>query len=236
MRIRLNKLFFILFTLIFLLVCNSCITSYSAEIDYEVYSSKYENTITKEKDTIVITPKEYSSGIIFYPGAYVDYDAYLPLMDEIASIGIQVYIVKMPLEIALLDKNAASKIIKSHGNLSNWYVAGHSLGGATAAMYAEKNYDKLTGLLLFAAYSIKNLTNSGLKVLTVYGDNDSVLNKDKYEENKVNLPSDYKEVIIKGGNHSQFGSYGFQEGDTIATCTAEEQRNQTVNAIIDFIK
>ena len=41
------------------------------------------------------------------------------------------------------------------------------------------------------------------------------------------------EQIIKGGNHSQFGSYGLQEGDGKASISAGEQRAQTVRFVLE---
>ena len=73
-------------------------------------------------------------------------------------------------------------------------------------------------------------------MLTIYGDQDKVLNKDKYEKNYINLPVDYtREEVIKGGNHAQFGDYGVQDGDGKAKISAKEQVKQTVKAIKEFI-
>jgi len=38
-------------------------------------------------------------------------------------------------------------------------------------------------------------------------------------------------MTIEGGNHAQFGSYGPQPGDNEATISAQEQLDQTVEAI-----
>jgi hypothetical protein len=43
---------------------------------------------------------------------------------------------------------------------------------------------------------------------------------------------------IEGGNHSQFGSYGLQEGDNVASISPEEQWSQiaeAVDALLDSI-
>ncbi len=37
--------------------------------------------------------------------------------------------------------------------------------------------------------------------------------------------------MIEGGNHSQFGSYGLQKGDTAAKITPEQQVAETVAAV-----
>jgi hypothetical protein len=40
-----------------------------------------------------------------------------------------------------------------------------------------------------------------------------------------------EEVVIEGGCHSYFGSYGMQEGDGTPTITREQQMEETVEAI-----
>ena len=72
-------------------------------------------------------------------------------------------------------------------------------------------------------------------VRSVYGSEDGVLDMEKYEEAKDLLPEEHTEVIIAGGNHAQFGNYGEQDGDGIATISSDEQQDATVNAIIEFI-
>jgi hypothetical protein len=86
-----------------------------------------------------------------------------------------------------------------------------------------------------AAYSNKDLKNSNLDVLCIYGSNDGVMKMDSYNDNKKNLPEDAKEVVIEGGIHSYFGSYGLQKGDGEPTITNEDQINSTVDAITEFV-
>jgi hypothetical protein len=56
---------------------------------------------------------------------------------------------------------------------------------------------------------------------------------EKYEKYLPNLPDEAKEVVIEGGCHSYFGSYGMQEGDGMPTITREEQLEETVEAILN---
>ncbi len=50
-----------------------------------------------------------------------------------------------------------------------------------------------------------------------------------------NLPPDTHDVRIDGGNHSQFGYYGFQPGDWPATITREEQQRLTLDAVLSAL-
>ena len=57
------------------------------------------------------------------------------------------------------------------------------------------------------------LTDSGLRVYAAYGSEDGVLNREKYEADRINLPQNTTETVIDGGCHAGFGSYGAQKGD-----------------------
>ena len=175
------------------------------------------------------------TAIIFYSGAKVDPAAYSPLCNNIAHMGIDVYLMKMPLYFPLLNMNAADQVasLNKHHNL---YMMGHSLGGTTAALYLSKaKYTSYKGIIFLASYPNKKL-NDSYKCLSIYGTNDSVLNKKEYNKNISNFPVNYKEVIIEGGNHSNFGDYGFQRNDGEASISKEEQINITKQEVIDFIK
>ena len=97
------------------------------------------------------------------------------------------------------------------------------------------NADDFAGLILLGSYSTKDLSNSGLRVLSVYGSEDKVLDKEKYEKNKANLPADFIEVVIEGGCHAYFGMYGAQEGDGTPSITNEQQIQRTAGEIINFV-
>ena len=115
--------------------------------------------------------------------------------------------------------------------IGRWYIGGHSLGGAMAASYATSHAGELDGLVLLAAYSTQNLSNSGLAVLSVYGSEDGVLDMEKYEQYRSNLPADTVEVVIDGGCHAGFGRYGAQDGDGTPTISSNEQIARTAEEI-----
>lgn len=167
--------------------------------------------------------------LIFYPGAKVEETAYAPLLHSLAEGGMDVCLVRMPLHLAVLGMNRADAVMREH-SYARWYVGGHSLGGACAAIYASENGEKLSGVVLLGAYSTKPL-NEKLRVVLIYGSADGVLNREKYTEYRHFANSEVAEYVIEGGNHAQFGSYGEQKGDGEATVSAEEQVEQTVREI-----
>ena len=101
------------------------------------------------------------------------------------------------------------------------------MAGSFAAGHAEE----LDGLVLLASYATSDLSESGLAVLSAYGSEDGVLNRESYAKNYGHLPADTQELVIAGGNHAQFGDYGAQAGDGTAQISAEEQQALTAEAI-----
>lgn len=71
--------------------------------------------------------------------------------------------------------------------------------------------------------------------VAVFGDTDGVMNKGRYGRDKALLPTDFEEHIIPGANHAQFGDYGKQPRDNDATISAEEQRSQAAEIILDWL-
>ena len=156
-------------------------------------------------------------------------------MRQIAEEGYATFLLDVPFGLAVFDINAAEKIMAANPDISEWYVAGHSLGGSMAAIYAEGANEQLSGLILLAAYSTADLSGTDLNVLSIYGSEDGVLNTESVQVNSSLLPDNHKEIIIEGGNHAQFGNYGEQAGDGDATVSTEEQQKLTVEAITDLL-
>lgn len=192
---------------------------------------------TEEPDnTIVFEPENPSAGFIFYPGGKVEHRSYIPLMQELQERGVLCVIVKMPFNLAVFDINAADGIRAEYPEVKNWYIGGHSLGGSMAASYLGSHRDEFEGLVLLGSYSTENLSDTDLRVLSVFGSEDNVMNRESYDEYKANLPEDFTEIEIPGGCHAYFGMYGAQEGDGTPTITNEEQIHLTAEYISEFIK
>lgn len=185
-----------------------------------------EPGLSIDGDTTILSPASASdTGILFYPGAKVEAEAYLPLLDQLRDQGFTCFLIHMPANMAIFDADAALDVIAAHPEISHWYLAGHSMGGAMASSCAADNPDAFDGLILLGAYLYGDYPPAD--TLTVYGSlNQSVEDKIDYTENVVE---------IQGGNHAQFGNYGPQKGDAPATISAEEQQARTVEAVADFI-
>lgn len=130
------------------------------------------------------------AGIVFYPGAKVQYEAYAPLALALSENDIAVVIVKMPCNLAILNQDAASDVIKAYPEIDSWYIAGHSLGGAMAADFVADHDKEYEGVILLAAYSMKDLSELELDVISIYGTEDQVLSTESYEKYRSNLGGD----------------------------------------------
>ena len=190
----------------------------------------------REDGSVVFAPREAERGLIFYPGGKVEHTAYAPLLLELAENDVLCVLVKMPLNLAVLDVNAAEGIPEQFPEVEDWYLAGHSLGGSMAASFAGKQPGTYEGLILLAAYSTADLTETGMKVCSLYGDRDGVLNREKYQQYRSNLPEDTLELVLEGGNHAGFGSYGPQEGDGASALEAGVQIRWTAEQILTLIR
>lgn len=218
--------------LVFLLVCFGAFFVYAsnyyrAEINESDFQQALEDvTIRTQGDYTIISPKEDSEvGFIFYPGGKVDETAYLPLLQSLAKEGITCVLVKMPFHLAVFGVNKADEVYKLLPDVNQWYIGGHSLGGAMASSYALKHEEALSGVVLLGAYA------SGehkIPVITIYGSKDEVVNKEK-------LLTSPNRKEIEGGNHAYYGNYGEQKGDGDATITRDEQQRISVSLIKDFI-
>jgi hypothetical protein len=88
---------------------------------------------------------------------------------------------------------------------------------------------------LLGSYSTADLSDTDLAVLSVFGSEDKVMNREKYKDNKSNLPSDFTEFVIDGGCHAYFGMYGSQDGDGTPEITNKEQIRITVENIVKIM-
>lgn len=176
------------------------------------------------------------AGLVFYPGAKVQAESYAPLMRAIASHGIYCVIAKMPFNLALFDIDAASNVMAAHPEVPVWYVSGHSLGGSMASVWASSHADRIAGIIFFASYPAADLSKTDLRALSLYGSNDTVLNRSSYDAAASSRPDDFTEQVLEGGNHAGFGDYGKQAGDGQATISPEDQQDQAANAVVAFIE
>ncbi len=195
-------------------------------------------TVNNTDNFITFTPTgtKSTTGIIFYPGGKVQPEAYSVIASKLAANGYTTIIVKMPFNLAFFGMNKADDVIAQHPEISSWVMMGHSLGGVFASDYAVNHPDKVKGVVYLASYPSANASNATFKALSIRGSNDALTTTDSINKNKDKFPADTTFLTIEGGNHYNIGNYGVQSGDNNSTITREQQQQQTVNAILEFLK
>ena len=125
--------------LFFTITIFSC-KSYPAAFEVAKFINQSENGITYiEGDSffVVMPETDHSemadlskntadltshTGIIFYPGGLVEYQAYLPLMEKLARRGAFCILVEMPFDFAFFDKQAAGRFLELYPQIDKWYM------------------------------------------------------------------------------------------------------------------
>lgn len=195
-------------------------------------------SVVNSADSITFTPtvNKSSKGIIFYPGAKVQPEAYSVIASKLAMNGYTTIIVKMPFNLAIFGTNKADNVINQHREISTWVIGGHSLGGVFASDYAVNHQNKIKGVIYLAAYPNTNASNATFKALSIRGSLDGLATSNQISQNLNKFPVNTTFITIDGGNHANFGDYGVQAGDNKSTITKQEQQNMSVDYILAFLK
>lgn len=224
----------LIFVLLIIIIGTATFFIYVGDF-YQAQEYSVADVIINEYDGFTVYGDKNSDiGFIFYPGGLVETKAYEPIICELSKQGICCVLVDMPFHLAVFGTNKADTVISELSTIDTWYIGGHSLGGAMASAYAAENSNRVSGLVLLGAYSTVKLPEN-LNVLSIYGSEDKVLNKNNYEKYRGNITI-FQEFIIEGGNHSYFGNYGLQDGDGEASIKPEEQWKITSDTILEWMK
>lgn len=188
-------------------------------------------------DWLKLSSESTQARIVFYPGGLVEPVSYLPLFEPLTHEGFEIFIMKMPFNLAILNTNAIEKLEIHTSDDVPTYLSGHSLGGASAALYLAEEPESVDGLVFLAAYPAENsdLSDVDFPVVSITASNDTILNWESFETSQALLPNDTTYNVIEGGNHANFGSYGKQDGDGESTISREEQQTTTRRIFTDLI-
>ncbi|MDX3659014.1 alpha/beta hydrolase [Streptomyces sp. ID05-26A] len=171
------------------------------------------------------------AGLVFHPGARVDYRAYLPLLKRVAAQGFLVVVVKEPLNIALLGGDTAA-LRAEHPEVPVWAVGGHSLGGVAAARDVRADAS-VRGLVLWASYPVDDLSGRGdLTAWSIHGERDGFTTPRNIAESRALLPADTRFEQVPGAVHAFFGDYGDQPGDGVPTVSRAEAQEEIVEQTV----
>lgn len=213
-------------------------TSYQPEAAAQQALRGNSRVAVKEAGTIAFEPenRKGETSVIFYPGAFVEPEAYAPLALEIAEQGYPVYIVRMPMNLAVLSPERGSEVMALHPEIENWIVGGHSLGGAMAPELAEAQTE-VKGIFFLAAYPADDgIRDTEVQVVSLWGSDDGVADLDKVKAAEAVYPGAAVMTEIEGGNHAGFGDYGAQKGDNPADISNTEQMHQAAEGILGLLE
>ncbi|GEL08043.1 alpha/beta hydrolase [Salisediminibacterium halotolerans] len=176
------------------------------------------------------------TGVIIYPGARVDPEAYSLIGASLAEEGFTVFIPEMRFNLAFFEIGKADALIEEFAELEQWVIGGHSLGGVAAASYA---YDKdVDGLFFYASYpqDSNDFSEQNLPMLSIYAERDGLTTLEDIDETSQLFSDEAVFKEIEGGNHAQFGVYGDQSGDRPATISVKEQQEEIIAATVRWLE
>lgn len=185
-----------------------------------------------------------TSTLLFFPGAGVDPRAYAPLLRAVARAGFPAFLIELPrrgmlggADDAQVDARVASVLARSPEPVQV-ALAGHSLGVVVASRFASRAFSQLGALILIGSSHPRDVDLSGLTmpVTKIVGTRDGIATREQVEANAAKLPPSTRWVWIEGGNHSQFGWYGFQPRDWPATIDAATQRRLMINEVLSALR
>ena len=183
-------------------------------------------------------------GLIFVPGALVNPVAYAPLVRASALAGYPSVLLRIPRRGAFGGANDPAiptriqAIMARREGPRRWVLAGHSRGGVITTNMAATVPPMLAGIILIGTSHPRDVSLTALRlpVTKIIGTRDGLASLEEVEGNAHLLPAGTRWVRIDGGNHSQFGWYGFQPGDRRATIPASEQRARTIDAVLTALR
>lgn len=196
----------------------------------------YAAEATEVDNRIEFGDPDSEVGIILYPGAKVEKEAYAYYGSRLAEEGVFVAIPSLRLNLGIADIDAAETIIAAHpGKIERRIVGGHSLGGSAASGFALENESRVEGVIFLASYPISSMVESELRVLSISGEVDGLATQTDIEASRENVPDDAVFYEIVDGNHANFGMYGPQDGDNDSPLSAKEQLDETIEQILNWL-
>lgn len=212
-------------------------TFQSHNIPEDTFSNSDLVSIVETDDQISFesTSSNNELEIIFFQGGLTDPKAYAPLCRKLAENGITCHLIKMDWRLPQYDYQKVAELFKL--NEGNFVIGGHSQGGKMAAQFVYENPTVFKGLFLMGTSHPRDidLSNQNIPCIKLYAENDGLASVKEVMDNKSKLPNHSKLILIKGGNHSQFGYLGKLLMDGSSDISLGEQQDQAFTNLFEFM-
>lgn len=194
-------------------------------------------SIKETSDQITYRAKSPKGSIevIFFQGGLTDPKAYAPLCRRIAENGFTCHLIKMDWRLVVYDYKKTTELFDLRNG--HFAIGGHSQGARMAAQLVYENPGLFEGLFLMGSSNPKDIDMSGLSIpcIKLYAEKDGLASVDEVMQFRGNLPQGSELILIKGGNHSQFGYLGKLFLDGEADISLGEQQQQTLEHLVIFL-
>lgn len=203
-------------------------------------------TVRDTEGQVAFVPRTQRPGaatLLFFPGALVDPRAYAPLARSIARSGFPVVLVRLPRRGAFGGADSPELGSRMSSVLAGerqgpLVVAGHSRGAVVASRLAANRSGEFAGLVIIGSSHPRDhdLSSLPIAVTKIVGTRDGLASPEEVRQNARLLPPHTRWIWIDGGNHSQFGWYGFQPMDRRARVDALTQRRIMTEGVLDALE
>ena len=195
-------------------------------------------SVEQTDDVIIFQPTvdTMEMKVIFFHGGLTDPKAYGPICRKIAEGGFTCHLIKSAWR---LPNNDYQKVLSLFDlEKGDYVIGGHSQGAKVAAQLVYENPSLFKGLFLLGSSNPKDIDLSNLDVPTMklYAEKDGLASVEEVMQFKDKLPKNTNMVLIKGGNHSQFGYLGTLFMDNAADISREAQQAETLEHLLGFLK
>lgn len=209
--------------------------SHNIPKDTFINSNIVSVTETDDQFTFKSDTSKNKFEIIFFQGGLTDPKAYAPLCKKFAENGFTCHLIKMNWRLPQYDYQKISKLFDL--KQGDYIIGGHSQGGKMAAQFVYENPNLMKGLFLMGTSHPRDidLSSQSIPCIKLYAENDWLASVEEVMTNKNKLPKNTRLVLIKGGNHSQFGYLGKLLMDSSAEITREKQQQQTFDNLMKFM-
>jgi pimeloyl-ACP methyl ester carboxylesterase len=204
------------------------------------------------KDNFISVDK----GLVFFPGALVEYQAYSGVSRRLSDEGMVVVLFdverfhRLPIKLLGCDMSFVQRAIallksKYHIKVEEWSVGGHSLGGFTSQELVAEKPNFFRNAVLWANYRPLVLDDTFVNILVIQSTLDGVCESCRRDPERQQFLDSFARIRgrkklhdIIGGNHSGFGDYAkqtFPSADKERTISLEEMHKEIVQVTSDFV-